>query len=194
MGIFRPATDCEASPQNCRSFPRHYLEEVMEREHQADSDEAGDDAALDLFDPFLFRRDADPELPHGMRMGYVSPPGFAPIGLSFGRVGCHRVAHAAQIRAALPAEFEVIVDLKTACGTEHSNSSENISQPVSWREARRQARADARWGLRSRCNSPAARGRGTVDRLFWRQMRLDSQSVARLALALRTSMLAPVLL
>src|SRR5262249_2147617 len=102
--------------------PRHYFEEEMEEDHQADADEAGDDAALHLIDPFLFRGNADPQLFHGMRMGYLGPPAFVPIGLSFGGVGSHRVADAAQIRAALLAEFEIIVDLKTACGTEHSNS------------------------------------------------------------------------
>src|SRR5215475_15861195 len=63
--------------------PRHYVEEGMEKDHHANADEAGDDAALDLFESFLFRRDADPQLFHGMRMGNLGPPGFVPIGLSF---------------------------------------------------------------------------------------------------------------
>src|SRR5215813_6699546 len=106
-----------------RIFVCHNIEEEAQEDHHADADEAGDDAALGLIDPSLFMRDADPQLSHGVRMSYFSPPGFAPIGLSFGGVGCHRFAHASQIRATLPAEFEIIVGLKTASGTEHSDSS-----------------------------------------------------------------------
>src|SRR5262249_16357505 len=52
----------QASNDICRvpGFLRHDVEEEVEKDHQADACEAGDDAALDLIEPSLFRRATHP--------------------------------------------------------------------------------------------------------------------------------------
>src|SRR5262249_35990012 len=118
---------------------RHNLEEETQEDHRSDADQAGDDSApdfiepfligrLDLIEPFLFGRYAAPTFPLLFGEEHVRHPGLAPIELLFGGTGRHRFAHTAQIRATLPAEFEIIIGLKTASGTKHNASSENVGQ------------------------------------------------------------------
>src|SRR5262245_16827545 len=117
-----------------RLSPRHDLEEVTQEDHHSDADQAGDDSApdfiepfllgrLDFIEPFFFGRDTSSPFPLLFVEEHVRHPGLAPIELLFGGAGRHRIAHAAQIGATLPAEFEIIVGLKTASGTKHSNFS-----------------------------------------------------------------------
>jgi len=53
---------------------------------------------------------------------HLRHPGLAPIKFLFGGTGQHGFAHAAQVRAALSAEFEFIIGLKTASRTVHNDS------------------------------------------------------------------------
>src|SRR5215813_13670403 len=116
-----------------RAFPgslRHSFEEEIEKDHRADAGENGEDALLDLSEPFLFVRVVEP-FPRLLWEGL--PPGLVPFELLLGRRGRHRFARATQIGAALLAEFEIITDLKTASGTEHNISSCHLLQSVSRR-------------------------------------------------------------
>src|SRR5262249_26412414 len=109
---------------------RHNVEEEVEKDHYADADQAGNDAALNLIEPLLFLIEQflfgseiaqPPQLFRGI--DHFSPPGLAPIELLAVARGQHRVAHVVQFGAALLAEFEIIADLNTASGTEHNQSS-----------------------------------------------------------------------
>src|SRR4030095_7583492 len=120
------ANDIRAVP----GFLRHSVEEEIEKDHRADAGENGEDALLDLSEPFLFGRWVEP---FPRLLFERLPPGLVPFELLLGRRGRHRFARATQIGAALLAEFEIITDLKTASGTEHSNSSCHLRQSVSRR-------------------------------------------------------------
>src|SRR5262245_63551832 len=114
-----------------RLLIRHNLEEESQEDHQADADEACDDAALDLIEPLLFGRDAAPPFPLLLGEEHVRHPGLTPIELFSRGARLHPFASAMQIDAALPAEFEIIGDLKTTLWTEHSHSSFYLRQSVS---------------------------------------------------------------
>src|SRR5262249_20660328 len=102
-----------------RLLPRYDVEEEIEEDHQACADEAADDASLDFIKPFIFSRDAATPFPFLFGEEHVRHPGLAPVELSFGGSRYHSFARTVEIRSALPAEFEIIVDLKSASWTEH---------------------------------------------------------------------------
>jgi hypothetical protein len=104
---------------------RDNAEEEAEEDHDADPDRAGDDAVLDLSEPFHFGRDPTSSFQLLFGEDHISQPCLAPIELLRVGAGRNRIAHTVQVRAALPAEFEIIADVQTASGTEHSNSSIN---------------------------------------------------------------------
>jgi hypothetical protein len=104
---------------------RHDPEEESQEDHHADANEAGDDAALDLVEPFLFGCDAAPPFTFLFSEEHVRHPGLTPIELFPRGARHHPFARALQIRAALSAEFEIFAGLKPASWTEHNHSSEN---------------------------------------------------------------------
>src|SRR5262245_54744942 len=108
------------------------MKEKVKKDHHADADEAGDDAALDLIEPSLFGRSAPPLL-YFLGETDIRHPALAPIGLIFGGAGHHPFASAVQIRAALAAEFEIIAGLNAASRTKHNQSSFKLRQSVSRR-------------------------------------------------------------
>src|SRR5262249_49941922 len=103
-------------------FLRHDVEEEIEKDRQAEAGEAGNDAALDLIDPSLFRRSTHLLL-YFLSEDNISRPALAPIRRLLNGTRRHPLARAVQIRAALTAEFEIIADSNTTSWTEHVRSS-----------------------------------------------------------------------
>src|SRR5262245_43922053 len=113
-----------------RTLIRHDVEEESQEDHHAAADEACDYAVLDIIKPLLFGRDAAPPFPLLFGEEHVRHPGLTPIELFSRGARHHPFARAVQIGAALPAEFEIVTDLKTASWTEHNHFSIYLLQSV----------------------------------------------------------------
>src|SRR5262245_47288637 len=99
------------------------FKEEPQEDHHAHANETGNDASLDFIEPFIFGRDAAAAFPFLFAEEHIRHPCLAPIELFSGGARQHSFARAVQIRAALPAEFEVIGGLNATSWTKHKCSS-----------------------------------------------------------------------